>query len=132
MRHNLFKKKIQGFTLVELVMVIVILGICVVSLSLLFSQVMKTYAQPEVMQVATALAGQEMERVTALRYSDIVNESSTAFTGNFSNYTYAVTVSAVPVALATDPGMTDYKQVEVTVSNSIIGSVTLKTVVTNN
>lgn len=122
----------KGFSLIELVIAILIVGISMLSLSLLFSQVMKTYAGPEVMQVATALTEQEMERVSALRYSDIANEDPTVFPGNFSNYTWQVTVSAVPAALAIDPGMTDYKQVEVAVSNSIIGSVTLTTVVTNN
>lgn len=127
-----FKRKTEGFSLVELVIAIVILGICLPSLALLFSQVMKTYGEPEVMQVATALAEQKMEEVTSLRYSDIVDDGPTAFTGNFSNYTWQVIVSAVPTSLANDPAMDDYKKIEVAVSSNIIGSVTLTTIVTNN
>jgi len=126
------RRNLKGFTLIELVMVIVILDICLPSVALLFSQVMKTYGEPEVMQVATALAEQKMEEVSGLRYSDIADDGPTAFSGNFSNYTYQVTVSAVPTGLANDPSMTDYKQIEVTVSSSIIGNITLATVVTNN
>ncbi|MDP8229667.1 MAG: prepilin-type N-terminal cleavage/methylation domain-containing protein [Candidatus Gorgyraea atricola] len=122
----------KGFSLIELVIAMLIAGISILSLAFLFSQVMKTYAEPEVMQVATALSEQKMEEVTSFRYSDVADDGPTAFSGNFSNYTWQITVSAVPTALAIDPGMTDYKQVEVTVSNGIIGSVTLATVVTNN
>jgi prepilin-type N-terminal cleavage/methylation domain-containing protein len=121
-RHRLS----NGFTIIELIAVIVVLGIALAPLGVMFTQVMTKYAQPEAIQVATALARQEMERVTGLRYSSIVSEASTTFT-DFPNYNYQVIVGTISGESDTD----EYKQVEVLVTNSSIGiSVSLKTIVT--
>ena len=86
----------------------------------------------EILSVSTDLAEQQLERVTGQRYSQVINEGPTSFTGNFSNYSYQISVSAVPAALATDPGMVQYKQVQVSVSHVSAGTVNLRTVVTNH
>ena len=81
------------------------------------------------MTVAAGLAKGEMEKVVGEGFS--VTSDSGTYSGNFSNYSWQVIVSAVPVDIAVDPSMTDYKQVEVVVTNTMIGSVSLKTIVTN-
>jgi len=122
-------KTIKGFTIIELVAVIVVLGVCLAPIGTMFYTVMAKYTEPEAIQVAAALAEQEMERVTGLRFSDLANDGPAAT--DFTNYTYQIIVSAVPVGLANDPAMNEYKQVEVRVTNSSIGvAVSLITIVT--
>lgn len=120
------KKSLTGFTVIELVMVIVVLGICLAPFGILFHQVMARYAAPEAIQIATALAEGEMERVTALRYGNVVNEGPAAFV-NFPNYSHQVIVGTIAGELTTN----EYKQVEVRVTNSALGvAVNLITIVT--
>lgn len=122
-------RKTGGFTIVELVAIIVVLGVCLAPFGITFYTVMQRYAQPEAQQVATALAEGEMERLTGLKFFAVSDEGPTAFT-NFPNYTYQVIVSAVPTALADDAGMDEYKQVEVrVVHTSLDTTVRLITVV---
>lgn len=127
MKHNQ-----KGFSLIEMVLAIIILSVfCGVVLSV-FSDVMQSTVKPEIIDVSTGLAEKEMDRVTGLRFSSVANEASTSYTGNFSNYSYKVDLSAVPLSLASDAGMALYKQVKVTVTHSTAGSVSLTTIVTNN
>jgi prepilin-type N-terminal cleavage/methylation domain-containing protein len=113
-----------GFTLVELVAVMVILGICLAPIGAMFYTIMAKYAQPEAVQVATALAEGQMERVTGLAFASVVNEGPTAF-ADFPAYTYQVIVST----LAGQPDMSEYKQVQVRVVNSSLDvSVSLFTI----
>jgi prepilin-type N-terminal cleavage/methylation domain-containing protein len=116
----------SGFTLVELVAVIVVLGVCLAPIGIMFHEVMIKHATPETIQVATALAEGEMERVTGLAFGSVANAGPTAF-ANFPNYTWQVVVSN----LSGESDQTEYKQVEVRVINSTIGvQVSLFTIVT--
>ncbi len=121
----------KGFSLIEMVIAIIVLSIVVGTVLSVFADVMQSTVTPEIINVSTSLAEKEMERVSGLRFSDVVDEGPTSYTGNFSNYSYQVTVSAVPVALASDAGMAEYKQVQVTISHATAGSVSLRSVVTN-
>ena len=126
------KLKQKGFSLIEMVIAIVVLTIAVGTLLVVFGDVLSSTVMPEIVNVSSELAERELERVSGLRFSSVVNEGPTSYTGSFSNYSYQVTVSAVPLALANDAGMTQYKQVAITVSHATAGAVTLTTVVTNN
>ena len=124
----------KGFTLIETVMSIVVIGIAFLGLLAVVTAVFTNAAHDEVMTIATELAKGEMERVTNLAFANVVDEnrdSPAAFSGNFSNYSWQVRVDAVPTAIATDPTMANYKQVEVRITNAIVGDVSLKTIVTN-
>ena len=122
----------KGFTMIELIIAIVILSIAIGTLGVVIANMTTQAVLPGVLNTSTQLAEQEMERVSGLRFSAIANEASTSYTGNFSAYSYQVTVSAVPVALANDPGQAQYKQVQVTVTHTAGGSISLTTIVTNN
>ena len=119
MSRILTLKSKKGFTLIELVAVIAVLGICLAPFGALFYTVMGKYAEPEAIQIATALAENEMERVTGLSYANVVNEGPTVFT-NFPNYTYQVDVSI----FSGQPDTSKYKVVEVRVVNSSVGVTT--------
>ena len=126
----------RGFTLVEMIMGITILSIAILALLLVVGQAAQKSAQPELLSTATHLAEGEMERVGNLRYSQIVNQAPAAFAAPFADYTYEVTVSAVPPCpcppgLADDPAMNQYKQVNVIIRHASQGGVTLTTIVMN-
>lgn len=124
--------KKRGFTIIELVIAIVVISIAVGTLLTVLAAQSQSTIIPYITQVATGLAEQEMERITSLRFAQVINAGPTPFVFPFQDYTLQVVVSAVPVAIADDPGMTDYKQVQVIVANSTIGSINLTTIVTNN
>ena len=126
--------KMKGFTLVETIIAIVIIGVAFLGLLAVFTGVFTNAARDEAMTVAISLAKGEMERVTGLSFANIADEnrdSPASFGGNFSNYSWQVRVDAVPASIANDPGMNNYKQVEVRVTNAMVGDVSLKTIVTN-
>jgi len=125
----------KGFTLIETVIGIVVLGVITMGLFATFTGVFKNAARDEVVTIATSLAKGELERTTRLSFASILSQNAGApvsFGGNFTNYYWQIVVSAVPVAIASDAGMANYKQVEARVTNPIVGDISLKTIVTNN
>lgn len=125
----------RGFTLIETVISIVIIGVVFLGLMAVFTGVATNLTRDEAVSIATMLARGEMERVARLSYASIVDAyrgSPVSFGGNFSNYYWQVRVDSVPVAIANDPGRANYKQVEVRVTNALTGDISLKTIVTNN
>jgi prepilin-type N-terminal cleavage/methylation domain-containing protein len=121
---------VKGFTLIETIISIVVIGVVFLGLLAVITGVFTHATRDEVMSVATMLAKGEMEKVTGEGFS--VTSDSGTYSGNFSDYSWEVVVSAVPVSIASDPGMNQYKQVETVVTNAMIGSVSLKTILTNN
>lgn len=122
----------RGFSLIEMIITIIILTLAVGTIVSAFSEVVRMSVMPEVINTGTGLAEQEIERVTGLRFSSVTNEGPAGFPGSFSNYSYQISASPVPVSLAVDPGMARYKQVQVTVTHATAGSVSLSTVAANN
>jgi len=125
------KDKTRGFTLIEIVIAIVILSIALGTLLTVIANVTQQTVVPEFLNGASYLAERQFEQVTNRRFADVVSQGWTSFTGNFSDYAYQLNVGPVPVSLAADPGMTQYKQVEITVRHSSAGAVSLYTIVTN-
>ncbi|MFC1646447.1 type II secretion system protein [Candidatus Omnitrophota bacterium] len=116
----------SGFTIVELVAVIVVLGIALAPFGVMFSHVMIKHAQVEAIQIASVLAEVKMEEVTGTRFLAIDDEVPTAFE-DFPNYTYEIIVTTISGESTTD----EYKQVEVQVVNSLVDvNVNLVTIVT--
>ncbi len=125
----------RGFTLIETVIGIVAIGIIALGLFATFTGVFTNACRDEVATIGTSLAKGEMERVARLSFASIVDQNRGApvsFGGNFSNYSWQIRVDPVPSGIASDPGMTNYKQVESRVTNALIGDISLKTIVTNN
>ena len=125
----------RGFSLVELVLVIVVAGIAIPGVILTFYELSRKSAYDEAMTTAVMLAEGELERTVQKGFANIVDENRgnpVSFGGNFSGYRWQIRVDAVPAALANDPSMSEYKQIEARVTNNIIGDVSLKTIATNN
>ncbi|MBI4431275.1 MAG: prepilin-type N-terminal cleavage/methylation domain-containing protein [Candidatus Omnitrophica bacterium] len=123
----------SGFTLIELVIIIVVVSIAIGALLTALASVTQNTIHPLIMQTATELAEQEVEKVTGTRFSFVCSCTNNAYAAPFDGYSRKITVAAVPnPPLATpDPTMQNYKMVDVTVTNSTIGSVMLRTIVTN-
>ena len=122
----------RAFTLIEIIIVIVVLSLALGTLLTVFGSIVSNFIVPYTTQVAGGLAEQEMERVTGLRYSQVVNEGPPTFPSPLDDYSFQVVVSAVPANIFNDPLLARYKQVAITVSNALVGSVQLTTIVTNN
>jgi len=125
----------RGFTLVETTIGIVVLGIIALGLFATFTGVFTNAVRDEVVTIATSLAKGELERVARLSFASVVDQnrdSPVSFGENFTNYSWQIRVDAVPVAIASDAGMAQYKQVEARVTNPMVGDISLKTIVTNN
>ena len=125
----------RGFTLIETIIGIVVIGIISLGLLAVFTGVFTNAARDEVLTVATSLAKGELERTTRLNYASIVDQNRgtpVSFGGDFANYSWQIRVDPVPVAIANDAGMTNYKQIESRVTNTMLGDISLKTIVTNN
>ena len=125
-------KSKKGFALVELVLVILVAGIAIPGIIYLFGELARESINDEAMHTATMLAEGELERVIQQNFANVTDQNRNnpvSFGGNFSGYSWQIRVDAVPTALANDPGMSQYKQVEARVTSNIIGNVSLKTVV---
>ena len=125
------KNRSRGFTLIELAMAIVIIAIAIAPLSVILGNIISKTVLPEVLNVSNYLAEQELERISTLRFSQINSQAQTSYAGNFSRYSYQITVTAVPAALANDPLMQQYKQVSITIQNFYLSAVTVTTLVSN-
>ncbi len=124
----------KGFTLIETIISILIIGIAFLGLVAVVIGVFTNATRDETMAITTSLAKGEMERMLGLDFASVADENrdaAEAFSGNFSNYSWQVRVDAVPIAIADDATMTNYKQIEVRVTNAIVGDINLKTIVTN-
>ena len=123
----------RGFTLIELIIIIVVVSIAIGVLLTALASVTKNTIYPLVMQTATELAEQEIEKITGTRFSFVCSCTNNAYAAPFAGYSRQITVAAVPNPPLTtpDPTMQNYKMADVIVTNSTIGSVTLRTIVTN-
>ena len=124
----------KGFTLVELVMSIIIIAICAIPTALMFQQAAGKSFITRVTTVATALAEEKMEETLGLGFSGVTDSGPTAFSSPFSDYSYQVTVYYVQAAdlnTSVSPTVTAYKNVEVRISHSAVGTVSLMSLLTS-
>jgi prepilin-type N-terminal cleavage/methylation domain-containing protein len=109
----------QGFTLIELVAVIIIIAVAAVPLFGLFSQAGRSLLADETIQTATQLAQARAEHLMAVRrnrgYGDaeVSTNLSETLTGNYAGYTRVTSIA--PYVGAACPGGTVCKQVNVRV-----------------
>lgn len=128
----------KGFTLIELIIVIVVMGVACAGLAAAISASIINTHKPEVLSTATALAEKEAERVIRLAFSSVADENRGApqsYTGAFSNYSREVRVDSIDTSqpnLGSDPTMANYKIVEVRVHHGAINYVAIKFLKSNH
>lgn len=125
-------KPTAGFTLIEVLIAIAIIAISVVPLMLVLSSLLQDAAINEFGEVAAGLAEQEVDRIIAGRFDEPATTAATAYAGNYSDYTYAFTVTDISAgndsALNTNCGSSTCKSIDVTVTHTPTGmAVTTRT-----
>ncbi|MCX5715689.1 MAG: prepilin-type N-terminal cleavage/methylation domain-containing protein [Candidatus Omnitrophica bacterium] len=126
-------QKNRGFTLIEVILSIIILGVILTPFSVLVSNVIRQNIYSQAQATAVSLAEGELERITNMRFAAVAAEASAAFAAPFGAYTHAAAVDYVNAGALNTPvaGPTDYKRVQVSVNNTVSGTITLTTLVTN-
>jgi len=129
---------LTGFTLIETIIFIVVLGIALTPLSIMLVNVTQQNTYSQAHATAVALAEGEMERILNLPFPSINDEAQTVFGNPYSVYRWQTIVDYVdPSNLNTpvDPTVTNYKRVQIVVdsnTNIMSGkSINLTTVATN-
>ncbi|MCX5710064.1 MAG: type II secretion system protein [Candidatus Omnitrophica bacterium] len=127
-------RRSSGFTLIEAVIVIAVMGIVLVPFTILVVNVMSQNAYSQAQSTAVALGEGELERVTGTRFSSVAAEAATAFAAPFNNFTHQVVVDYVNSgALNTAVvGPTDYKRVQIKINSPVSGTITLTTLVADD
>ena len=126
--------KNKGLTLIELILTIVVAGIVLMPTSFVVIESVRNTYVPEKYTIASSLLEREVERVSNLRFSAVVNEGPTSYTGSFSTCSYQVAWAYVNSGAlnTTVISPTDYKRAVITVICSGFPGVSAVTLVTNN
>lgn len=120
---------LSGFTIIETIIVIIILGITLTPFAILVVTVMQKNVYSQAQATAVSLAEGEFERVMGTRFSLLANEAQAAFSAPFANYTHEVVVAYVnPLP----PDTSNYKSVEIRINNVISGTIKLVSLVAND
>ena len=127
------RKKITcagGFTLIELIMVIVITGIAVLPIITMFIQGVRGTVDADVVATAYSLAREKMEETKQSAFGSVANDSGT-FSSPFTDYDYTVTVEYVDGNFNSS-GTSSYKKVDVAITYTSGYSLTLTTVLSDH
>jgi prepilin-type N-terminal cleavage/methylation domain-containing protein len=124
----------RGFTLIETMISIVLLGIFLTAGMLVLSTSSSKGARVEIISVAQSLAEGKLEETRAKSFAAISSVAQTSYTGDLSNYSYEVVVGYVNAAdLNTVVGSaTDYKKIQVKIRHPQLATpITFETVRAN-
>lgn len=123
----------KGFTLIGLVISIIIISICSIPIAIMYQQASLGSFQTRAITIATALAEEKMEEVLRLGYLGI-SDAAGNFLTPFQDYSYQVIVhyvEAEDLDTPVDPTVTGYKNIELQVNHSAMGSIKLNSLLTN-
>jgi len=124
--------KKPGFSLIEMVIAIVIIGIAFYALISVFITVAPRNVNVEDITKATHLAFEKIEETTVKPFTSVASVSATSLTGDFSQFQYQIIMNYVtpdePDVLSS--GATSYKRVKVRTWGGLSGVVELVTLVT--
>ncbi len=110
----------SGFTLIEIIMAMIIIGIVVLPLLSIFSNSLIRNNAPDTASVLLYLARSKMEKLSNMSFSAVSTEAQASFGGDFSSYKSEVEahyVSAEALDVSVDPTQTGYKWIKVTATS---------------
>jgi prepilin-type N-terminal cleavage/methylation domain-containing protein len=128
-------RRTSAFTLIELIISIIVIAIAAIPVAVTYQRAMQGSVTARMLTVATALSEQKMEEALNLGFSNIANISLTSFASPFNDYAYQVIVyyvNAADLNTSVGPTATEYKRVEVRVTNNFSAPVSLVSLLTNN
>lgn len=125
-----------GFSLIGLIIFMLVVGIALPPLLMIGYNAVENSIKEEIMLNSTSLAGEKMEDIKTLSFTNINSQSNQAFSGAFNRYNYSVSVNYVSSPnydISVDPTQTNYKRVQVNISNNILPEITasLITIITS-
>jgi prepilin-type N-terminal cleavage/methylation domain-containing protein len=124
----------KGFTLIEIIVLIVVAGIILASMVVPFTTGIQQSTKPEMVATAMYLAHQQMEALMQFNYCQpSLATGTTAMApapAPFSNYTLGYTISYVTNTFATSATDVGYKEIVVTVADPRGSTYTVSSVVT--
>lgn len=124
----------KGFTLIEVIVTIVLVGIFMSAGMSIFIETGKNTSNVEIIIIGQSLAEEKIEILTAKNYSTVTDEAQTNFTGDFALFSCQTIVNYVmPANLdAISPSDAGYKRIRVQIRHpSITNFVQLETVKAN-
>lgn len=121
----------DGFSLIELIMIIVVTGIAVVPVTNMILQGVRGTVNADIATIAPSLAQEKMEEIRQRTFSS-VSGSSGVFPSPFSSYKYEISVNYVDGKFKSSAGKSPYKKVEVNVLHSSGKTFTLTTVMADH
>ncbi|OGQ21437.1 MAG: hypothetical protein A3I05_09000 [Deltaproteobacteria bacterium RIFCSPLOWO2_02_FULL_44_10] len=130
-------KCVKGFTLIEMILIILILGVSIPPMLVAFASLQERQADQNPVLIATYLTQQQLEQAVIRKtFAQVASQGLTAFAAPFDTYRYQTNVSYVAqnnLDVSVDPTVTNFKRVEVIVTNTTIPTlnVRLVTLVTN-
>jgi len=120
-RHSELLFQCKGFTLIETIVVIVVVGLALAAIVVPFTTGIRQSTHPEMVATAMYLAHQEMEALMKFNYCQPSLATGTTAMASapapFSNYTWGWTISYVTNTFATSATDVGYKQIVVTVTD---------------
>ncbi len=123
--------KIRGFTLIETVIIIVVVGIFMATIVMPFVEGVRETRRPEIVATAHFLAVEKLEELTTTAYASLSDEARAVVAG-FTDYDREVDVAYVDSELADTGSDQGYTRVTATVYHNDLPSagisiVTLRT-----
>lgn len=128
--HNLVNSR-AGFTLIEFIMLIVVVGIALVPMINMFLQGVVGSADSEVATIINELAKGKMEETKQAAFSSVAGSSGT-FSSPFEAYSFQVAVEYVDANFNASGSATPYKKIVVKVSHSSGTSLSLVTIMSDH
>ena len=122
--------KASGFTLIEMVMIIVLVGIGLVPLMNMFYGSGRSMSQSDFVTIATELAQKKLDGYIQGGYAALPGSASGTFAAPFAAYSWSETATSVDENFLS-AGSTNYKKVIITVTGSG-QTLTLTTVLANH
>ncbi len=120
----------RGFTLIELIMIIVITGIAIIPISNMILEGVRGTIDSNIAAIAPSLAMEKMEETKQLAFSS-VSASSGTLSSPFTDYSYTVSVGYVDENFNTT-GSSLYKKVDITIQYVSGYSLALTTVISDH
>lgn len=127
----------RGFTLIEIILFIIVLGLAA-GVLVPMTMSLQGSPQPAITQNAVFLAQEELERIIAQKRASgfAAVATGTCAVPMPTGYTCNKTVCYVPAANLNDPSAcgtaSDYKRVEVAITNVAVGTISAVTLLTNH